>query len=92
MSVVLFIALSSPFIYYSFKSKKQLKFLTRTFLDFASSIRAKSTKIETWRNEYSLGYDPILKIVVYLRIGSKSGQSFVNLSDVKEISIYEKHI
>jgi hypothetical protein len=90
MSVVLFIALSSPFVYYSFKSKKQLKLLTRTFLDFASSIGAKPTKIETWRNEYWLGYDPVSKIVVCLRIDSKSNQSFFKLSDVKEISIHEK--
>jgi hypothetical protein len=90
MSIIFLISISSPFVYYSLKSKKQLKLLTTSFYDFASSIGAKPTKIETWRNEYCLGYDPISKIVVYLRIGSNSDQSFVNLSDVKEVSIHEK--
>lgn len=83
-------ALASPFVYYSIKSKNNQKIRMAAFQAFSKSIGVNPTQIEYWRNQYFLGYDPISKTVVYLNGGSNMEQTFINLGEVKKISIQEK--
>lgn len=90
VSLFFFAAIGSPFIYYSMKNKKQQKLQTAAFHTFSKSIGVNPTQIEHWRNQYFLGYDPVAKTVVYLNGGSNTEQVFINLGEVKKISIQEK--
>lgn len=90
VSLIFVIAISSPFVYYSLKSKKNYKIKLEIFRNFSKTIGANPTQIENWRNQYFLGYDPNAKIVVYLNSGLNPEQTFINLGEVRKISIQEK--
>ena len=90
VSLIFIIALSSPFVYYSLKTKRNYKIKLETFLNFSKTIGVNPTQIENWRNQYFLGYDPNAKTVVYFRDGSDPELTFINLGEVNKISIQEK--
>lgn len=90
VSIIFIIAISSPFVYYSFKNRKHQKILLDKFQKFANTIGVNPTQIENWRNLYFLGYDPNAKIVVYFRDGSIPETAFINLKEVNKINIHEK--
>lgn len=90
VSIIFIIAISSPFVYYSFKNKKHQKNLMDRFQKFTETIGVNPSQIENWRNLYFLGYDSNAKIVVYFREGSNPETAFINLKEVNKINIYEK--
>ena len=84
-------ASASPFVYYSYRLKKQSSENLATFEEFSSSNNVIPTQHERWRNHYHLGLDSQFKKLVYHRFGSYPEQSLIDLSEVYKVSIQEKN-
>ena len=84
-------ASASPFVYYSYRLKKQSSDNLASFEEFSSSNNVIPTQHERWRNHYHLGLDSKFKKLVYHRFGSYPEQSLIDLSEVYKVSIQEKN-
>lgn len=84
-------ASASPFVYYSYRLKKQSSENLATFEEFSSSNNVIPTQHERWRNHYHLGLDSQYKKLVYHRFGSYPEQSLIDLREVNKVSIQEKN-
>jgi len=81
---------ASPFIYYSYKLKKQTSMHFATFEEFSVKHNVSPAQHEYWRNHYHLGLDSQYQKLIYHRFGPYPEQSLIDLKEVSKISLQEK--
>lgn len=90
VSSICLVGFALPFVYYSYKLKKQASKNLSTFEEFVAEHNITPTQHEYWRNHYHLGLDPDHNKLVYHRFGSYPEQNLIDLNEVDKVHIQEK--
>lgn len=89
--LVLLVAFSSPFVYYTRKKKQHEKKLVKNFMAIAKEHHLNIGPFELWGRAYVIGLDMHQHFILHVKFAPELQVNLVDLKKIQEIQITDEH-